>query len=1025
MKAEQQLSDRLILQSKLGFGAFACVLKATLDSKDVAVKVLLPQHANAADDAKPLDPAKLLRREGQALMRHPHKYIAKCLAVLELPPDFPGLPRGYSRSAPALVLELMEEGSLLSLLQRQQLAPWKPMYGPSTAVNWAIQLAEALAHLHGRNVMHRDIKIENVMLAREAVEGGRSGWRRVAKLVDLGLHSTPTTLPRSQSQQLFRAASSSGLDALGSSVHGGADRSPDGSGHPAMTPTAARAGRRHVSLSGAGSPRLDAPASGELCGGDRSSCHEISGHGLAGAGAGGSAAAALAAAVASGPLFFARQAGSSRLLTVDPRGAMRLDQPLPPLMRARSSPGNELASPGSAAASPVLAEPVWWSGAGLGAGGDGGMGGAACVSITLDPEPAPLPAGAKRGKADAARFLPLPPPLPSPPSPSPSLQPPPAPPLPLPPTALQRQLMSVERVEEAFPATRSAFQAAPASSSASAAAPAPVQAPAAQATPSHAGAASTPLGVVLDTRASSLHQGTEKSCGGAGVMFSESSACGGFTASTATSRLGVWSTSELGVPTCNNTLSVGLSLVSMMSVPSLKRNSSSRRSGCGAMSEGDMMPSVFGASSLRRAASPAPLGCEDLLTYALTEEADEAESLDQEDAKEDVAGEAPLLPAEELSLKGQATSSGSSTKVTATSAAEAPATIPEATSAEMPVEAVAKRHSCPSGLDYTPELAQASSSAPPTTPVLCLGEGGAGSAPFPLVQSLSDMGSQTLLPTIGVPSSATAANSGQAGGSRATSATWSGVHFEPSFRPARLEVASSHGASHGAEHQHQQHLAQQHSGAQAHAARSPFVFHTANAFARCDDATTAGEEMDYVMPLESELPYDMQYEAVYRLTGETGSNMTMSPEVLRKLPYNEKADVFSFGVVMFELFSRTLLVCSHIGTKRPDLPRVLHRCEEYAELVADGYRPARVDCIPEHVWDLINDCWQQDPVRRPSMPAVLQRLRLIAQALHADEVAKSGSSKSGAKGAGSRAGSIRHDDDGCTGNAACSGCSIC
>lgn len=58
-----------------------------------------------------------------------YSHVVRCHAVLELPPGFPGLLRGYSRPAWALVLELLEEGSLCSLMHRQLLAPWKFIYG--------------------------------------------------------------------------------------------------------------------------------------------------------------------------------------------------------------------------------------------------------------------------------------------------------------------------------------------------------------------------------------------------------------------------------------------------------------------------------------------------------------------------------------------------------------------------------------------------------------------------------------------------------------------------------------------------------------------------------------------------------------------------------------------------------------------------------------------------------------------------------------------------------------------------------
>lgn len=54
-------------------------------------------------------------------------------------------------------------------------------------------------------------------------------------------------------------------------------------------------------------------------------------------------------------------------------------------------------------------------------------------------------------------------------------------------------------------------------------------------------------------------------------------------------------------------------------------------------------------------------------------------------------------------------------------------------------------------------------------------------------------------------------------------------------------------------------------------------------------------------------------EKVWNLTQETGSPMYMAPEVYTHQPYNEKADVFSLGIMLYEIFGRTLLVFTHIG----------------------------------------------------------------------------------------------------------------
>jgi serine/threonine protein kinase len=45
------------------------------------------------------------------------------------------------------------------------------------------------------------------------------------------------------------------------------------------------------------------------------------------------------------------------------------------------------------------------------------------------------------------------------------------------------------------------------------------------------------------------------------------------------------------------------------------------------------------------------------------------------------------------------------------------------------------------------------------------------------------------------------------------------------------------------------------------------------------------------------------------MTAETGTYRWMAPEVIEHKPYDEKADVFSFGVVMWELLTCKVRVC--------------------------------------------------------------------------------------------------------------------
>lgn len=116
---------------------------------------------------------------------------------------------------------------------------------------------------------------------------------------------------------------------------------------------------------------------------------------------------------------------------------------------------------------------------------------------------------------------------------------------------------------------------------------------------------------------------------------------------------------------------------------------------------------------------------------------------------------------------------------------------------------------------------------------------------------------------------------------------------------------------------------------------------------------------------------------MYQMTGGTGSVMYMAPEVMQKVPYNEKVDVFAFGVVMYEVFSGILLRNLYIQDR--DRGSDYRR---YATRVNSGWRPPLPVEWPQELVSLVSDCWAQSPRDRPSMLDVVQRLEILQASLN-------------------------------------------
>ena len=109
------------------------------------------------------------------------------------------------------------------------------------------------------------------------------------------------------------------------------------------------------------------------------------------------------------------------------------------------------------------------------------------------------------------------------------------------------------------------------------------------------------------------------------------------------------------------------------------------------------------------------------------------------------------------------------------------------------------------------------------------------------------------------------------------------------------------------------------------------------------------------------------------VTGVAGSYGYMAPEVFNEQPYNEKVDVFSFAVMMYNLCYR-VIPALQINPKTGETEDMV----EYAARVSTGWRQPLLDSrVPPAVNRIIEACWSQDSKMRPSMNEVVRQLKAV------------------------------------------------
>ncbi|KAJ3671397.1 hypothetical protein LUZ60_007476 [Juncus effusus] len=116
------------------------------------------------------------------------------------------------------------------------------------------------------------------------------------------------------------------------------------------------------------------------------------------------------------------------------------------------------------------------------------------------------------------------------------------------------------------------------------------------------------------------------------------------------------------------------------------------------------------------------------------------------------------------------------------------------------------------------------------------------------------------------------------------------------------------------------------------------------------------------------------------MTAETGTYRWMAPEVINHLPYDQKADIFSFAIVLWELVTSKI----PYDTMTP---------LQAALGVRQGLRPIIPENTHPKLSELMQRCWDSSPSKRPSFSDLISELQELL-----DQIQERGESSQSSQG---------------------------
>lgn len=100
----------------------------------------------------------------------------------------------------------------------------------------------------------------------------------------------------------------------------------------------------------------------------------------------------------------------------------------------------------------------------------------------------------------------------------------------------------------------------------------------------------------------------------------------------------------------------------------------------------------------------------------------------------------------------------------------------------------------------------------------------------------------------------------------------------------------------------------------------------------------------------------------FNATGLTGSRRYMAPEVILCKPYGLSADVYSYAILVWEVFSDR--------TPFPTMSLDKH----FEHVVLKHKRPKTIKSLPKEMHNLIDNAWSHERSERPPFKSICERL---------------------------------------------------